>query len=45
MQHIVYVANGEGTGTSYQQTVVGAYFKVGKPKLDERKTPMMAADL
>ena len=40
-----YVVNMKGVGRIYQQTFIDTYAKVGFAKLDDRKTPITAADL
>ena len=45
MQDTFYVGTLQGVGRVYQQTFIDTYAKVGFAKLDDRKTPITAADL
>src|SRR5689334_21519134 len=44
-QDTFYVGNMKGVGRIYQQTFIDTYAKVAFAKLDDRKTPITAADL
>lgn len=44
-QDTFYVGTLKGVGRIYQQTFIDTYTKVGVAKLDDRKTPLTAADL
>jgi transposase InsO family protein len=44
-QDTFYVGTLKGVGRIYQQTFIDTYAKVGFAKLDDRKTPLTAADL